>query len=122
MKNTLLLLALFASLFYLSACNKEKENKTTIVSKVINVDLDENQSYSYNMPPSGDADDVMIISVQSKHYITSKVTSDNLRNTLFEYTPALNYSGSDEIHITTMEGAHKDANHDHQHGNCSGHH
>jgi hypothetical protein len=121
MKNKLILPAVIAAFFFITSCEKEKDKQATVISKVINVDLNENQSYSYNIAPSGDQDDVMEISLQSNHFITSKITTDDLRNTLFEYTPALNYSGTDEIHVTTMEGQHHDVNPGQHGGMCQGH-
>jgi hypothetical protein len=120
MKNNLFITAIIACFFFVTAC--KKEHQTIVNSKVINVDLKQNESYSYSIPPSGDDDDAMEISQQAQHAITSKITTDGARNTLIQYTPALNFTGSDEIHINTIEGEHKDGNNgEHHDGNCKSH-
>ncbi len=104
------------------SCRKEHDEAVT---KVIDVMMDANGTYSYTMPPSGDVDDVMEILQQAKHFVVSQITTDASNNTLFEYTPELNYNGTDEIHINTVEGEHKDEDHHGNNnqggfGNCTG--
>ena len=118
MKNKLSFIpAIIIAILITASCEKEK--KTTVISKTVNVSIDENKSYSYTIPHSGDGDDAMQIDMQAQHYAVSKVTSVD-DNTLFEYTPALNYSGNDEVHVTTFEGEHNGGNNNHQKGNCQG--
>ncbi|MEP7168113.1 MAG: hypothetical protein ABI855_01960 [Bacteroidota bacterium] len=120
MKKNLFISAILAGVFFISSCRK-MEHEDTAISKVINVELKQNESYSYTIPPTGDADDVMEISQQAQHAAISKITGDAARNTLFEYTPAENYTGSDEVHVNTVGGDHKGGNGGHHQGNCQGH-
>ncbi|MEO5571633.1 MAG: hypothetical protein ABIT08_11855 [Bacteroidia bacterium] len=125
MKNkSVFLPALIAVFFFIASCKKEQDHhdNETVTSKVIDVTLNQNQSYSYTMQSNGDADNVMEISQQAQHALTCKISADGSRNTLFEYTPALDYTGSDEIQVNTIEDKQKDGNHGGNHGNCQGGH
>ncbi len=107
------------------SCRKEHEEEA--VTKVIDITIQANEAYTYLMPPSGDADDLMEITQQAKHFALSQITPDAQRNTLFEYTPELNYMGTDEVHVNTVEGQHTGDHHNHHNngssfGNCTGHH
>jgi len=102
------------------SCKKECEREAT-VTKVIPVSLKVNESYSSQIPQTGDADDVMQIIQQAMHFSTSKVSSvANSENSLFEYTPAPGYSGTDEVQISNVEGPHNNGNGGPHPGNCNG--
>jgi len=116
MKNNLFIPAVIACLFFITSCEK-KEHEDTVISKVINVDLKQNESYSYTIPAG---DDAMQISQQAQHALISRVTTDVSRNTRLEYTPAIDYTGSDEIHVGIIESGHNGNGGGHHHGNCQG--
>jgi len=120
MKNTLSLLAFaLATVLLLPACKKAE---TAPITKTINVSLHKNQSYTYSMPAQGDADDVMSITQQAQHYSVSTITyTDNKTATPFNYTPALDYVGTDEVHVSITEGAHHEGSESHHEGGA-GHH
>jgi hypothetical protein len=108
---------LIASVFTLSSqsCRKEQDQQTS-VTKEINVSLKTNESWSYQVPQTGDADDIIQITKQAMHSSESKISPiANSENTLFEYTPALNYTGTDLVQVTNVEGQHG-----HHNGNCGG--
>jgi hypothetical protein len=121
MKINLCISAVISSVFFITSCEKKEDHEPVQNSKVINVDLKQNESYSYQILASGDGADAMEISQQAQHALTCKITPDAAHNTLFEYTPATDYTGSDEIHITTVDGEHHEHHdNDHHHGNCQG--
>jgi hypothetical protein len=110
----LLLVALPAALI-ISSCRKEGQT----VTKTINVVINANQTYTSQIP-AGDADDVMQITTQAQHYLTSQVTFDSASGSyIFLYTPALNYTGADNVQVTNTEGDHHGNG---GHGSCGGHH
>jgi len=116
-KITILLLLIAPLALTISSCRKE--GKT--VTKTINVQLNANESYSNRIPP-GDADDMMQITSQAQHYSVSNVSFDPASgNSMFQYTPALNYTGTDEVDITNAEGDHHGNGHAGG-GNCGGGH
>src|SRR5437016_2900929 len=87
--------------FIFFSCKKEG----VTVTKVINVDLSENQTYSATVPHAGDADDVMQITSQPRHSSSCTVTSAaGSTDAALQYTPALNYTGTDEIQVSNTEG------------------
>src|SRR5260221_14485224 len=102
MKKIVVLLLMASVAFVFTSCRKEGQT----VTKIINVQLNENQSYSSQVP-SGDADDVMQITSQAKHAAVSKLTVDpSTGSNLFQYTPVSNYAGADEVQISNTEGRH----------------
>jgi hypothetical protein len=113
-KITFLLFAAAVSLLFTSACRKEKNGIT--ITKVINVVINANETYSTEIPHSGDADDAMQITVPAAHALVSKLTSASGGNSLFEYTPVVNYTGSDEVIVSNQEERHGNGGH----GNCGG--
>lgn len=112
----ILTIAAFA-LMLTSSCKKDESGVT--ITKVINVELKVNESYSYEVPRAGDADDVMQMQKQASNFLTCKITPQANGNVVLDYTPALNYTGTDEIMISNQEGSHGNGGHG-GHGNCSG--
>jgi hypothetical protein len=120
MKTDVFISAVISSVFFIASCEKKEDHEPVQNSKVIHVDLKQNENYSYQIPAGDDAD-AMLISEQAQHALISKITPDAAHNTLFEYTPSLNYTGSDEVRIATMDGEyHENNDHGHHHGNCQG--
>lgn len=118
MKNSnYLLLSVVALMVVAVSCRKEHDE---VVTKVVDVMLTANQAFTYTMPASGNADEIMEISQQPKHFVLCQITPDSVNNTLLEYTPELNYTGTDEIRVNTVEGNHHCGNH-HQGGNNQNH-
>ena len=117
----LTLMAVIAA-FVLVACHKDRPE----VTKVINVTLTANQTYSYTMAPGGDADDQLQITQQAVNYLSSTLSAPDAKgDATLQYVPAKDYTGTDEIHVSTVEdhqgnGGHPQGNS--SHGNCSGHH
>ena len=113
----LLAMAVFAA-FVLVACHKDRPE----VTQVVNVTLAPNQSYNYTVPVSGDKDDVMQITQEAVHAALINLNLDAKGQGVLNYTPAKDYSGTDEIHVSTVEGPHQGHGGGQSHGNCSGHH
>ena len=103
-------------LFTATSCKKEPVS----VTKTINVELKSNDTYSYTIPHAGDADDMMQIVQQAVNYSVSKITADASGNTLFEYVPAKDFSGTDEVRISNVEEHHDSYHGGGNHGNCNG--
>ncbi len=104
-------------MFFTSACRKD-ENGVTI-TKVINIEINANNSYTFDVPHAGDADDLMQITKQASHFLKSQITPSSNGNVAFAYTPELNYVGTDEVLISNGEGAHGNGGKG-GHGNCGG--
>ncbi len=100
MKNylSLFLLVAFASIVTTS-CYKENNE----VIKTINVSLEPNEAYTYNIPAVGDADDKFEIAKQASHYLNSTLAVDATNAATFNYTPAENYEGNDEVQVKNVE-------------------
>jgi hypothetical protein len=117
MKKIAGLFIVLAALTIAQSCRKEDQGPT--VSHQINVSLKANESYSFQIPHAGDADDVMQIKKQAIHSSNSQVSPvANSTNTLFEYTPAVDFTGSDEVVVASVEGT--NGHHGHHNGQCNG--
>ena len=97
-----------------SSCRKERMDDGLVSTKTIYVEMNANDSYSTVISHAGDADDVMHITKQAANYSTSRVIPVANGNVVFEYKPALDFIGSDEVQISNEEGSHGNAGQ----GNC----
>ena len=102
----------------LVACHKDRPE----VTQVVNVTLAPNQTYNYTIPVSGDKDDQLQMTQQAVHFTISTLSIDPKGDGALQYTPAKDYTGTDEIHVSTVEDHHGNGNHPQGNGNCSGHH
>src|SRR5204863_4534318 len=97
MKNVYSLAAsIFFIAFLFSSCEKEGTTKT----EVVNVELAPNSDYSYVMPKGGDEDDVMRITQQGSHYLKSETSESGSSKIVFNYKPAKDFVGSDEVKVS----------------------
>lgn len=119
-KNINFLLVIAFSILVSVSCNKEHE----AVTKVIDVTLKLNETYNYQIQPTGDADDVMQITKQALHASSSTLDfKNNTSPSAFQYTPLKDYTGTDEIQVSTVEVHHGNSNqHPQGGGNCQGGH
>ena len=114
----LTLLVIFSAIVFVS-CNKEHE----AVTKVIDVTLKINEVYNYQIPATGDQDDVMQITKVALHALSNTLDfRNNTTSSAFQYTPATDYVGTDEVQVSTAEVHNGNSNHPpHQGGgNCQG--
>jgi hypothetical protein len=114
--TTLTLFALF--ILFSSGCCKEEMDSGNTTTKTVNVDMAANDTYTSAVPHAGDADDVMQITRQAAHFTSSQVNPSTNGNVVFEYKPAQNFTGTDEVQISNVEGSHGT----NPHGNCGGKH
>jgi len=89
-----------------SSCRKENiQPEATTVTQIVNVDLATNARYTYDIAYHGNANDV-VISKQATNYLISKTNVLSADRIQFEYQPAQNYTGTDEIQITQNSAEH----------------
>ncbi len=99
-KSLIILIAFICFLFLNSSCEKEEADVNVIVA----VTLTPNQAYTYQIPKLGDEDEQVQITKDAAHALISRISPvANSNTTLFEYTPALNYTGSDEVVVSAVE-------------------
>ena len=102
-----------ALVFVYSSCRREG----VTITKTIEVKLKVNESYSYTVAHAGDADDVMQIIQQASHSSVCTITPDaSSGDALFSYTPARDYTGTDQVRVSNVEEHHGGGHH----GNCGG--
>ena len=100
------------------SCKKEQDN---IITKTINVTLTPGQSYTTTVNQAGDEDDVLKMTQQASHAEVSEITPiTGSKDVTFNYTPASQYTGNDQVQISTAEGDHQGKWRNH--GKCSGKH
>lgn len=91
--------AYVAIILIFSSCSKQSVNDSiapasTSVTNVVNAIIDPGQEYEFAV---GDAGEVSI-SKQALNYLISKTELDSKTGkTVYHYTPALNYFGSEEV-------------------------
>jgi hypothetical protein len=98
-------IVLFVSILF-SSCMKDEITKT----EVINVELKPNADYSYVISKEGD----MRFTQQASHFSKSEISNASSK-LVFNYKPAQDFEGSDEVKISN-ERVSKGG-----HGHCSHH-
>jgi len=124
MKKTIILLAVAVlGIAGLPSCKKEKQPQPPITTN-LNITLKQNQAYTFTMPANGTPLPYKITS-QAAHYSISTVGKDANGNEVYQYTPELNYTGTDKVTINNLkeEGGSCGNGGPHPHGGpCGGHH
>jgi hypothetical protein len=69
-----------------------------------NVTLTKNGTYHFDLGYFGDEEGA-IISMQTIHFSVSKLDRDSTGKIGYTYTPALNYTGTDEVELKSMRGS-----------------
>lgn len=120
MKKSIFMFA-FAGLVLaiMPSCQKEKVN--AVVTKTVDATLKVNETYTFTLPAQ-EGDDAYEITTQASHYTVSKVGLDATgANMVYEYTPALDFVGTDQVVITTTEEEHTGEHHGGMCGNKAPH-
>lgn len=98
-------LYLTAVLFLQTAISCKKENDGGPVTKTIDVELNANQAYQYDLGSFGDEEGASI-EQQTSHYADSKIVREKDFVTLtYHYQPANNYTGTDEVVLKSARGS-----------------
>lgn len=131
MKKAALLLA-FASVVTIGiqSCKKEEAPKPP-VTETYNVSLKVNEAYTFTLPESK-PDDAYEITNQSTHYSISEVGKNAEGKSIYQYTPAPGYTGTDQVVLSNLKEGQRPPHekcgpkplipHKHPHGNCGGDH
>ncbi|MEO8088605.1 MAG: hypothetical protein ABI763_17435, partial [Bacteroidota bacterium] len=99
-------------------CKKEQDE---IITKVIEVSLAPGETYTTTVAQVGDEDDILKITSQASHAQVSEIAAiSGSKDMTFTYTPESQFTGMDEVQISSTEGEHH--GNGGGHGNCSGHH
>jgi hypothetical protein len=98
-KNILFLFLTAALALSTYSCRKASQE---VVTQTINANLDENGNYSFNIPTNL-SDKPFEISTQASHYSLSQIATDATGNLAYIYTPSLNYTGTDQVIISTSD-------------------
>ena len=89
------------------SCKKDKHHQP--ITKTIDVTLGMNETYSFTFPTNKNN---LIIERQASHALNSDLTADNTTGLfLYNYTPATDFVGTDEISITTLKEDNGHGNH-----------
>ncbi len=101
-----------SALMATTACNKAE----TIITKTENVTVALNEVYTYTLPAT---DDKWIISNEADHASLTKLGTDAAGNGIYQYTPAANYIGADQVVVaTTHDGTTANSSTTKQPGKC----
>ena len=88
----------------LQSCKKEHNHQPPTVTN-LNVTLKQNETYTFTLPANTTPKPYRITS-QAGHYTVSLASKDASGNETYQYTPALNYTGTDKVTVedTKAEG------------------
>jgi hypothetical protein len=84
----------------LSSCKKDSKSNDP---QVINVTVQANSNYTYDIGPLGDEEGISI-SRQPLHYQQSEIQRNSAKVSYF-YKPALNFTGTDEVELRKATGS-----------------
>lgn len=104
------------------SCRKHTMKEGTTSYQTIEVNLDMNKSYQYSFGTATSSS--RSITKQSQAFLVSEIDNVN-GSALFNYTPKADFTGTDEVQVTSVEGAVKDhanCNSQAPQGNCQQHH
>lgn len=110
-KSIALAFLICVSVLTIQSCRKcdMPDKQETSSSQTINVSLQTNESYSYSLPVST-ADREYSITSQASHFTVSETAKDATGNFIYHYTPSTDFSGNDQVVISSVRGNH--------HGGC----
>lgn len=99
-----------AGMLFITSC--QKHHKGTHATQTINATVEMNKPYQFDMGNVSKREAAKITE-QAKHFTVSETSDVNGEgHTVYNYMPAMNYTGTDEVSITIAEGHHGCANHD----------
>ena len=92
-----LLIAVIMISIGIYSCKKETNAQTPIVSNM-NITLKQNESYTFNMP-ANNSSSAFRITTPASHYKMSLMCKNSCGGDIYQYTPALDYCGTDFVCI-----------------------
>jgi hypothetical protein len=113
MKRITLLLAAVGTLALSSCSCKKKEPGTDVkVTQTVDVTINENSSYTYQVPDNK-SDDPYAITADAKHASVSTLTGEVNVAPAYSYTPVRGFVGTDQVIIENVEEQHNDQSGEH---------
>lgn len=95
---------LIAGSLFVTSCNKH--HKGTHSVQTINATVEENKSYQFDLGTVGPRESAEI-SQQAQHYSFSEISDVNGKgHFVYNYMPAFDYTGSDQVSIAVGAGNH----------------
>ncbi len=114
MKNKISILFSALVLFAFQSCTK-MQNQNITVTQTVSAKISANETYSFTLPANVSSHDFQI-TIAANHSIVSEIQKDANGNSTFIYTPVLNYTGADQITLSTVNETETDMHN----GNCNG--
>ena len=122
MRKKLILLLSVASLVMVGtqSCKKKEGPPKPAIKQTVNTQLKANEAYTFTLPRNTRNDEYEI-TANASHASISKIGVDASGNYIYQYTPALNYAGTDQVVLANDEELREPQNHPkpHPHGGCN---
>lgn len=115
MKNKFKLLLSLLVVVAVQSCTK-MQNQNLTVTQTVSAKISANETYTFTLPANVSSHDFQI-TAPGIHAASSSIQQDANGNLTFVYTPVKDYSGADQMILTTIP----DSTDTHS-SNCSGHH
>ena len=93
-----------------TACRKKEPTPKPAIQQTVNVALKTNEAYTFTLPKNK-RDDAYEITSSAQHATISQVGKDAAGNQIYQYTPAANFSGTDQVIVGNDEELREHANH-----------
>ena len=106
-KMTLLLATASFAVIGMQSCKKEENDHKSPISETINVQLKANEAYTFTLPKNK-RDDEYEITTHPSHSIISEVGRDASGSRIYQYTPSLNYVGTDQVVVANPQEGEQD--------------
>lgn len=88
-----------------AAVSCKKDNDSAPVTKTIEVQLDPNESYQYDLGTFGDEEGVEINRQATRYAISSTDRKLSSGQVVYTYQPSLNFTGTDEVELKSSRGS-----------------
>jgi hypothetical protein len=116
MKKTALIL-LSSIVLLVSASCKKTEVDVQPVTTTVSALLKTSETYTYTLPQNV-SDDAFQITAPAGHSSMSQLTTNATGNLVYQYTPAVDFTGTDNVVISTVEEEHNDKSGKNMHNGC----
>ena len=95
----------FAALVALSFTSCRKKEDEVQISKTETVSLKVNESYTFTLPKNT-TDDLYAITAAASHASISSLGKNSAGEDIYQYTPAKDFYGTDNVTVATVEETH----------------
>jgi hypothetical protein len=105
MKKITVILALMSTVLFLApSCKKcDRDQQNQALTQTVTASINENTSYTFEVPASNNHNPFQI-ATQATNFKVSQIATTATGSVVYQYTPTLNYVGSDQVILSNESG------------------